>query len=180
MRRSNRQKADLGNPISIEDALSIMVVVFVLFLVFFLPMVNIDKMKLDEAQKDVFWQKLSLFLNNNDTVSDKFEEYNNAFDLDGLPVRIDIDKKRNVRYIQSVNNNNITIVQHDLRTNRYISLYIPGYSKVVTYNVGKLKWSEWENIWFTVDNSLDYNESGENIQMQKDYRKWVEINGWVN
>ena len=119
-------------------------------------------------------------MNNNDTVSDKFEEYNNAFDLDGLPVRIDIDKKRNVRYIQSVNNNNITIVQHDLRTNRYISLYIPGYSKVVTYNVGKLKWSEWENIWFTVDNSLDYNESGENIQMQKDYRKWVEINGWVN
>lgn len=180
MRRISRKKADLGNPISIEDALSIMVVVFVLFLVFFLPMVNIDKMKLEKAQTDVFWQKLYVFLDKNSSDSNKLEKYSNAFDLDDLSTRIDTDKEQNIRYIQSVSNNNITIVKHDLKTNKYISLYIPGYSKVVTYNVGKLKWSEWEDIWFTVNNTLNYNETGENIQMQKEYRKWVKINGWIN
>lgn len=59
MIRGRGTKVDLGNAISMEDALSIMVVTFVLFFLFLIPLVNIDRTKLEEAQKDTYWEKLS-------------------------------------------------------------------------------------------------------------------------
>ena len=57
MARRNRIKRDLGEAISLEDALSIMVVIFVLFILFLVPLVNFDKIRTAKVEIDTFWKK---------------------------------------------------------------------------------------------------------------------------
>jgi len=52
MRARPTYAAQLGEAISIEDALSMLTVIFVLFVIFLVPLVTIDRMQLEKEQSD--------------------------------------------------------------------------------------------------------------------------------
>ncbi|MFP4165284.1 MAG: hypothetical protein ACLFQB_15220 [Chitinispirillaceae bacterium] len=171
MVRARGTKVDLGNAISMEDALSIMVVTFVLFFLFLIPLVNIDRTKLEEARMDRYWEKLSEWINRQENNKAAVAPYILAFGLGDHKVCFSDAGDR--KYIEALSpEGEITVVMHE--NDRYISFTVSGYNAVVTYRYGKIRWSAAEREWFTLNNRIDYGENPENVRMQKEYREWTE------
>lgn len=173
MSRNRRVTVDVGNAISIEDALAIMVVIFVLFFLFIVPLVNIDRAKLEQAQQDDYWVRLSSWLENQQTDSAKARPFLQAFGLKGQKVVVtDAGDKT---YIEALDENgDITVIAK--KGTDYISLIVQGHSSVVTYRYGNIYWSEAEKEWFTLNNLIDYGNNDSNVAMQKEYRAWTNEN----
>ena len=173
MSRRRRVKVDTGQAISIEDALSIMVVIFVLFFLFIVPLINIDKAKLEQAQQDTYWQILSAWIGSQEINQSAAMPYIHTFGLKGQTVLVtDLDYKR---YIEALSNKgDLTVIMHE--GSRYISFIVRGHSSVVTYRYGSIHWSSAEREWFTVNNSIDYGEKDFTIEMQDNYRAWTKVN----
>jgi hypothetical protein len=171
MIRSRRGTVDLGEAISIESALTVMVVLIILRLLFFIPLVNIDRAKLDEAQRDVYWKKTAEWLSARppDTSA---RPYCQTFGLEKDAVLVsDAGQKR---YIEALSpEGEITVIMHNQPRKSYISLNVKGHSSVVTYRSGDLRWSASEREWFTADNTIDYGEKPSSVAMQKAYREWT-------
>lgn len=172
MRRSPPRK-DLGEAISIEDALSLLTVVFVLFILFLVPLVNIDRMQLVRSQGDKYFQQIAEWIAANGT-SHPEVSYGSAFGLDGHRVVETEDSKTPVAWVEALNSDGtLTVVEHDRATNRFIALVIKGHSDVVAYRYGALRWSAPEQVWFTTTDSIDYGNRPELQQMQKRLRAWT-------
>lgn len=171
MIRGRETKVDLGNAISMEDALSIMVVTFVLFFLFLIPLVNIDRTKLEEAQKDTYWEKLSGWISRQEHDGAAAAPYLLAFGLKGH--KVGVSETGDKRYIEALSpGGEITVIMHE--RDKYISFTVRGHNAVVTYRYGDIRWSEAEREWFTENNSIDYGESQLTVDMQKAYRAWTE------
>ncbi|MDG5816794.1 hypothetical protein QA601_16980 [Chitinispirillales bacterium ANBcel5] len=171
MNRGRRQKFDMGNPISMEDALSIMVVIFVLFFLFLVPLINMDRAKLEEAQRDVYWKILAEWIETYpDDYSKEAQSYVPAFGLSGHKIIVTDDGDRT--YIEALSDEGVvTVIVHE--GNRYTSFSTKGHSSVVTYRFGDIMWSSSENEWFTVNNRIDYGEEENTVRMQKEFRQWT-------
>lgn len=168
------RKSDLGSAISIEDALSIMVVVFVLFIVFFLPMVSIDQMKLEKAQKDDFWPGIKERITTQE-IKGNPAPYLQTFNLDAERTIVEKDSLNRVNYIESVDSeDNLMIVEHNLKDDTFVLLFVPQFNKAVTYVHGNLHWSDPESSWFKSNAIIDYEENEKSKKMQQKYRNWVQ------
>jgi hypothetical protein len=171
MRRTRGGAVELGEAISIESALTVMVVLIILRFLFLIPLVNIDRAKLDEARRDVYWKKLSecLAAMPADTAA---RPYLHTFGLENDLARVsEIGSKR---YIEALSpDGEITVIMHDLRKKSYISFNVKGHCSVVTYRFGDLHWSRAEREWFTANNAIDYGEKKATVAMQKAYREWT-------
>ncbi len=167
---NRRAKVDLGNAISMEDALSIMVVTFVLFFLFLIPLVNIDRMKLEEAQKDTYWEKVAEWITEHESSGTFAAPYLLAFGLKGH--KVCVTEVSGKKYIEAISpGGELVIVKHF--GDRYISLSVKENSSVVTYRFGEIRWSGAEQEWFTINSSLDYGELEFTNAMQKEYRQWT-------
>jgi len=172
MRRQPPRK-DLGEAISIEDALSLMTVVFVLFILFMVPLVNIDRLQLVRSKGDEYFQRLSEWIAGNAQALPNVP-YASAFGLDGHRVVLQVDSTRNVNWVEALNSDgSLTVVEHAQTTNSFIALVIKGHSEVVTYRFGSLRWSGEEKLWFTTTDSIDYGNRPELQEMQQRLRAWT-------
>jgi hypothetical protein len=171
MNRARWSKADLGEAISIESALTVLVVVVLLRLLFLIPLVKIDRAKLEEAQRDSYWRSLSewLAVKETDTAA---RPYLHAFALERSIVCVsDAGAKR---YIEALSpDGEITVIMHDQRKKMYISFTVKEHSAVVAYRFGEMRWSAAEHEWFTANNAIDYGERDFTVAMQKEYREWT-------
>ncbi len=173
MSRNRRIKADTGNAISIEDALAIMVVIFVLFFLFIVPLVSIDRAKLEQAQQDVYWEKLTSWMESQQPDDKRAYPYLQTFRLKDQKVIVTDTGDR--IYIEALaENGDITVIAHT--ANEYISLMVREHSSVVTYRYGNIHWSAAEREWFTLNNKIDYGSLDFTVAMQNEYRAWTKEN----
>lgn len=170
MNRTRRANADAGNAVSLEDALSIMVVMFVLFFLFLVPLVNMDIARLELAQKDTYWVELAQWIEKHPGTPDKAISYVNNFGLKNQKIVVsDLGDKK---YIESLSDKgDLTVIMHN--GSKYISLMVKGYSSVVTYRYGNISWSEREREWFAFNSHIDYGENEFTREMQEEYRLWT-------
>lgn len=172
MGRRQKQKIDLGNAISIEDALSIMIVTFVLFIIFLVPLVTVEKDKLAKAQTDDYWSSLATWIDTTSNENIDIDDYSIAFELDNA--KITKFERENFIFIEALfDDESITIIRHNKVANTYVAMYVKGNSQVVSYRLGNIKWSKDESMWFTFDNSVDYGSNEISVKMQLEFRDFT-------
>jgi len=171
--RRVQARRDLGEAISLENVLSLMVVLFVLRLLFFIPLISIDRMQLENVNKDAYWQKLSEYLAAH-ADSTGTEYYSSAFGLDGYRVLVTESGLGDTRYVEALNNDGtITVIEHRVSSGRFDALVVKGHSSVPTYRYGSLKWSAPEQVWFTSNDSIGYGDRPASLEMGKRFRAWT-------
>lgn len=166
---------DMGPAISLEDALTIIIVILVLRVVLFVPLITIDKAKLYHAEKETFWQSAYTWIQSHKTPSPMLSQYEDAFGITGRSVVISEPAEGRTRYIEAADaNDNLLVIRHDVQKQEYYSLFIQKFSTIPSFQHGSIKWSPQEKKWFTLNNQVDYNQSPESKAMQESYRKWAE------
>jgi hypothetical protein len=169
--RTRRGHFELGEAVSIESALTVLVVILLVRLLIFIPLVNIDRMKLEQAQKDTFWKQAGEWITAQPVDEAAAAPYVNTFGLQGQ--RVGISMVGAIRYIEGLAQDSvITVIMHDPAAERYIGCIAKESSTVVTYRIGSIHWSGTEKEWFTANNSFDYGENEVAAAMQKEYRRW--------
>ena len=162
---------DLGPALAVEDALTVMVVILVLRMVLLVPMMSLDKARLERPEKEGFWERAySYILGHKEAGAVKgAQPYADAFEIDGNAVILS-DVGGSVRFVESADaNNNLLVVRHDVGRQTYHSMYIQNFSAVPSFSHGKMKWSPQEKKWFRLNNEIDYTQTPESAQLQAQY-----------
>ena len=166
---------ELGAAISLEDALSIMVVIFVLFLILFVPLIQLDKVNLEKSERATFWSKIYSVVHKKEIGADakaKLNRYNEAFyDL--------TDKKssftrvnQNLLIIESIDDDdNVTVILHNPVQKEYVMLISQEFSDELIYRHGNIQSDK--GVYFTSADEVDYGSNPRVIAMQKKYVEWV-------
>ncbi|GEM_PF-838141 len=169
---------DLGPALQIEDALTVMVVILVLRVVLFVPLMSLDRARLDHAEKESFWETVYDMVRAKPAGPSERSltaPYQDAFGLEGKAVTISDPGETGVRYIESADaEQNVLVIRLDAATQTYRSLYIQKFSNVPSFRHGRIKWSPQEKKWFTLDDQVDYAGTPESDRMQADYRRYRE------
>jgi hypothetical protein len=171
---------DLGPAISLEDALTIIIVILVLRVVLFVPLITIDKAKLYHAEKESSWESTYAWIRKHsqasvDQTSPVLNQYQDAFTMGNRSVVISESQQDKSRYIEAADaNNNLLVIRHDVANQVYYSMYIQNFSTVPSFQHGKIKWSPQEKKWFTLNNQVEYNQTPESQTVLENYRKWVQ------
>jgi hypothetical protein len=176
----NSESEDLGPALAVEDALTVMVVILVLRMVLLVPMMSLDKARLDRAEKETVWEKAYAFVLGNKKADKNAQQYEDAFDLNGNAVIL-TEMAGGVRILEAADaNNNLMVVRHDVAKQTFSSMYIQKFSNVPSYAHGRMKWSPQEKKWFRLDNQIDYNQTPEALSLHELYVDWNNKRGLPN
>lgn len=165
---------ELGSAISLEDALSIMVVVFVIFLILFIPLVNMDRANLERSQKLDVWRRVHEYLVENEEASSRGQEYSNIFEQVGNATNRVTRVNRQLTYLESVEGNNLLVVEHNTRTEKFISMYIQNFASTISYREGTIKWDNFDRKWFSLGEEISGFDATPAWEGMRDrYKKWI-------
>ncbi len=171
---STAEADDLGPALQVEDALTVMVVILVLRLVLFVPLMNLDRARLDHAEKETYWEQLYERLRSAPPDAAMAASYEDAFALGGKSARISAAGGGKLRFLEIADpDQNVTVIRHDLGGQGYRSLFIQKFSNVPSFRHGRIKWSPRERKWFTLDDQVDYAQTPESAAMLDEYREWA-------
>lgn len=177
MGRYRASKKNLGQAISIEDALTIMVVIFVIFVLLLIPLVNIDRLKLEAAQKDPMWSLVASWAYNNPQANNAgLEAYNNCFNLQTYDmVLISENGPLNTILIEAFSDygRNIAIYFHNKEEGTYTAIFVQNFLKSATFRHGNIYWSSAEREWFIHGSIIDYGENPASLKHLQEYRNWL-------
>ena len=171
MRQRRKNNIDLGDAISMEDAISMMTIVFVLFVIFLVPLVSIDKAQLERKKMDNIW-KVAIDNNNlpkdNDLVA---QRYVDAFEIDEEKW-ITESKIGNKRVIEALGvDSTLYVICHNLDNNRFDEMIITTNGETITYRHGILDKIRSSSNWFIVDDSYDYGDKKSSKEFYNWYKK---------
>jgi len=168
------RRRDLGNAISIEDALAMLTVIFVVFMLLLVPLVNLDRTKLASEHRDRFWQRVAQSFALRDSGSTSVSSYNLAFDInDALSIRMRPGESENVRYIEALlADSSLTIIRHDHRDDSFIALFCQNAGTTKIYRSGSLTWNPASREWVAFEFDIDYGDKNESLAMEAKYRTW--------
>ena len=170
MSRPRRSSIDIGEAISIESALTVMVVLILIRLCFFIPLVNIDRAHLEKAQHDQYWNRVASYIRSQEADGSAAHPYVHAFGLDGD--RISVKEDGAIHWVTALSTSgDITVIRQE--GEKYILLTVANQSTTPTYQFGDIHWSGSESEWFTAGNTLDYGDSPISKNMQSDFRTWT-------
>jgi len=166
---------EMGSPISLEDALSIMVVIFVLFVVLFVPLIQLDKVNLDKAQKATFWSRVYTFVQkavvsdqDDKRISNYFEGF---YDLPGKKNAIH-QVNRNLVILESVDDQeNVTVILHNPPKKEYVMLISQEFSNELIYRYGTIQKDAGK--YFTSADEVAYTGNPVVMKMKDKYVSWV-------
>ncbi len=175
MTRKTFSADNMGEPISFEDVISIMTVIFVLFFLFMVPIVNIDKARTVSAQMDPYWQQLAGFLFKAHNSQPKLTaQYLAPLDLYGHHVIINTLDERNTRYIEVISpDTNITVVEHDLDNSQFISMLVQAKGGVIVFRTGTFHWIPEDGEWLTTNEKILYGKNDLSEAMKVRYKAWT-------
>lgn len=152
-----------------------MAVILVLRLVIMVPLVNIDRAKTVAAQADPFWSRQAAWvLTNGRDNLEALEAYRTAFSLDGrkLSARQDpIERKLIVEAVDA--DSNILVVEHAFDEGRFIAMNVQDRGHAMSFRLGRLLWSQVEEEWFSVGDSLDYGKRPESRRLENEFRAFT-------
>jgi hypothetical protein len=168
---------DLGPALAVEDALTVMVVILVLRMVLLVPMMSLDKARLERAETETVWEKAYAYVIGHKKDDKNAMQYEDAFDLAGNSVIL-TEMGGGARFLEAADAaNNLMVVHHDLEKQTYYSMFIQKFSNVPSFSHGRMKWSPQEKKWFRLDNQIDYNQTPESVDMNKQYLEWINKRG---
>jgi hypothetical protein len=169
----HRRKLDLGEAISFDSVLTVLTVLLVLRMVFFVPMVNLDKAKTVAAKKAGIWDTTAVRV----VAEGKSTEnsgYQNAFGLAKAQVRVTGGLGGTGIWIEAVlPDSSVAVVYHDVPKGRYVRLHAQSRTELPSCQYGLLRWSPPEKQWFTVSDSVDYGDRGVSNATLSSYRGWI-------
>jgi hypothetical protein len=173
MRTSSRQR-DLGSAISIEDALSMLTIIFVVFMLILVPLVNLDRVRLEKETSDPFWKKVAVNLGAGLSADKEVAEYAMAFDLDSsISRRVSRIKNGDNRYIEALfADSSITVICHNRNKNSFIAVFCQNDGAAKIFRKGLLTPGSGNNGWIVSDSYEDYGEDPECLEMEANYRSW--------
>lgn len=176
MQLRRRKKADFGEAISMEDAISMLTVIFVLFLVLFIPMVKIDQANLIKAKVDPFWVKIEKRISNTPHNVKGVQPYLSMFSLEGTHTIVTHDHSSNTIYIEGISEDKtITVIKHNTVDDSYISLSVQDHGGSTLYKIGSMVWSSDDKEWFAADTPrIDYGSDPISSSMLSSYKAWIQ------
>jgi len=178
MRARKPHNFDLGEAISMEDAISMMTIIFVLFVVFLVPLVSIDKARLEKKTVDHFWSDVVQWLAaKSNGVTPEATAYREAFDLfDPLFMVSEIRQEEtgNIRYVEALStDSSLIIIRHDLNDNKFSQMNMGINGETITYRHGKLSRLSGNANWFSAqENDPDYGDDPRSKGLFRRYRQW--------
>jgi hypothetical protein len=172
--KAARKQRDLGSAISIEDALSMLTIIFVVFMLILVPLVNIDRVRLEKENKDPFWQKVASSFGSQSSGEHKIAGYSMAFDLDSAVAgRISETDKGRICYIEAMfRDSSLTVIRHDRRDNSFTAVFCQNGGTTRVFRKGSLLWNSRNREWMVSDFTADYGEDPESLSMETNYRAW--------
>lgn len=163
MRRKGA-KADLGDAVSFDSVLTIMTVLLVLRMVYLVPMVSVDKAKLEQARKDSLWTRTTERLARLPPESDSLAApYIAAFSLQGCRLETSRDGEGHVLLAALAPDSTLFLVEHDPRGGGFSSLRVQKSSEHPVFRRGTLLWSKEERAWFPTSDTTDYGQDPSSI-----------------
>lgn len=173
-----RRKVDLGDAISFDSILTVLTVLLVLRMVFFVPMVNLDKAKTVAAKRAGIWDTTAWRVESRSVAEPGAkkpgEGYLTAMALGRAVVRQTLDEPSGTVWLEAVFHDSSTVVvRHDRRSGRYVRLHAQARSELPSCQYGQLRWSELERQWFSVADSVDYGDRGVSAAAIAQYREWL-------
>jgi hypothetical protein len=170
MARRNRIKRDLGEAISLEDALSIMVVIFVLFILFLVPLVNFDKIRTAKVEIDTFWKKSWHWARSQD--NQDLSSYRGALGFNSdweMSSQADGD---NVWIHVSSADSILWVFHHSPNSTEFSAVKTEKFQTVLSYRLGNLAWSPSEREYVVIDERFDYGEDPQAKKHLKGLQSW--------
>ncbi len=168
-----KKRIDKGEAISMEDALSMLVVVFVLFVVFLVPLVSMEKNpQFDNESKDPFWNTAINSLL--DTQSDNIDTpYNETMGLHkNLHTRITKHSESTIIEYLTVDST-LVVIEHIHDVHKYSSIIVQNRGSSVIYKWGLLEWNTVENEWISLNDSTHYYKNPITEKIEYEYRQWI-------
>lgn len=156
-RRGHR--IDMGEAVSFDSILTVLTVLLVLRMIFLIPMVNLDKAKLEQATKDNLWMDLAERLRGEEPGVQR-EAIPYAGLLWGKPDWVlHRTLAGGTSHLEALSaDSTLEIMEHDPSSGRFHSLRVQGASEHPVFRRGRLLWSREEKIWFATADTTDYGE----------------------
>lgn len=173
MRARKVHHFDLGEAISMEDAISMMTIIFVLFVIFLVPLVSIDKALLEEQKTDDFWGAMVQFLSKSDC-GDVIElDYQSLFSMNGT-IYAHVDSVGSQRIIEVLHeDSSFVVVSHNLKNNRYTKMDMALHGVSTVYYHGTLKYQASPvPEWYSDDEVTDWGSDEKSKIFDKKYKTW--------
>ncbi|MEN9353161.1 MAG: hypothetical protein RL318_486 [Fibrobacterota bacterium] len=169
MSRRRHKALDLGEAISFDSVLTVLTVLLVLRVVFFVPMVNIDKAKTERSGRDAFWERSSQWVTTHGRVNDA-HTYGPAFSCESA-LMTSLTRSEGAIWLEALlPDSTLLVVRHDTASENFGSMRIQNRSSIPTFRHGRLLWSQTEQAWFTASDSLDYGDRPASKALLEHYR----------
>lgn len=161
--RRKPPKIDLGEAISFDSVLTVLTVLLVLRMIFLIPMVNVDKAKLEQVRRDSIWihsaRRIELAPRAPDSLA---LPYAAAFGLQGCHIVIERDGDGTTHVSALASDSTLTLVEHAPQE-RFSSLRVQRSNEHPVFRRGRLLWSPAERTWFATADTTDYGEDPSSI-----------------
>lgn len=174
----HRRKLEMGEAISFDSVLTVLTVLLVLRMVFFVPMVNLDKSKTESAKRAGIWDttaaRVASTMPSDSSDRDAGRGYQSAMVLSKAQVRRTETEPAGVVWLEAVlPDSSVVVIRHDRPHATYVRLHAQSRNELPSCQFGGIKWSPIENQWFTVSDSVDYGDRGVSSATLADYRGWL-------
>ncbi len=168
-----RKKLDLGEAISFDSVLTILTVLLVLRMVFFVPMVNLDKAKTEASKKAGIWDTTAArVLSHGGTLTNT--AYQSALGFSKALVLENRAQASGVVWIEALlPDSSVAVLRHDRVAGSFVKLHAQSRAELPSCQFGLLRWSPMEKQWFTLSDSVDYGEHGVSAATLAEYRTWI-------
>jgi len=164
--KRRRIKADLGEAISFDSILTVLTVLMVLRMIYLIPMVNLDKAKVDQARHDRLWTLVIHRLASKSMGIDSLARpYLGAFGITAERVTSMQDSAGRVRLEALSPDSTLDLVEHDTRTGRFVAMRVQASSEHPVFRRGLLLWSREEGVWFPTADSTDYGQDSSSLAL---------------
>jgi hypothetical protein len=169
MSRRRHQALDLGEAISFDSVLTVLTVLLVLRVVFLVPMVNLDKARVEHSGRDAFWDRSTRWIGAHGRVNDA-HAYGPAFSCENA-LATSLERRDGVVWFEALlPDSTLLVVRHDSATESFSSLRLQNRSSIPTFHHGRLLWSRAESAWFTASDSIDYGDRPDSKALLEQYR----------
>jgi len=154
-----RAKPELGEAVSFDSILTVLTVLLVLRMVFLVPMVNLDKAKVDQARRSRLWERVAGRLAAGSPRPDSASlPYLQAFALQAARARSTVLPDGRILVEALSADSTLDVVEHDPATGHFVSLRVQASSEAPVFRRGLLLWSREESVWFPASDSTDYGQ----------------------
>lgn len=161
--RRKPPKIDLGEAISFDSVLTVLTVLLVLRMIFLIPMVNVDKAKLEQVRRDSIWIHAARRIELAAAAPDSLAlPYAAVFGLQGCHIVVEREQGGGTFVSALAADSTLTLVEHAPQGS-FTSLRVQRSNEHPVFRRGRLLWSPGERTWFATADTTDYGKDPSSV-----------------